>query len=391
MRKQGWVDRYRFLITPKPYSDELLSSWLTRTAFSHGYSLTPFVSRFLKYDGSSLTRTDIDFQDTHELFEKLAHKSRLTYAQIFQMSLQSEDGYLFESEHGLYPPKQIRKLIDKRTHYGLMFCPKCLAEDLIPYWRKHWRYYFYNACPKHKVFLADRCGVCSARIRFSKMTLSDAIVYCGKCGRDLRKTITQKVPKLYEDGLSAITYFEQGLKNGSFLVNNIPAHSLSVFHVHTILSYLLYRQKNLFLEGFSMLDPYRNLCQNEQNYHSKKATPIYKSFYLNAMVFYLMEDFSSRLKGFAEENHLTHRDFLHGFKKAPFWYKKAIDTYVPFQDTVGRQISESEVSGAINYLKSTGQTINQKNVSNIVGCHTTVHKEFVSIYKKLTFKVRPFT
>ena len=53
----------------------------------------------------------------------------MTKEDIFKMSLRSEEGYLFSCNNCLYPPLQIRKLTDKRTHNGLMYCPKCLAED----------------------------------------------------------------------------------------------------------------------------------------------------------------------------------------------------------------------------------------------------------------------
>lgn len=46
-------------------------------------------------------------------------------------------------------------------------------------------------------------------------------------------------------------------------------------------------------------------------------------------------------------------------------------------------ITESEVIGAIKYLKQKGVTVNQLNVANVVGCHFTVHKEFVKIYKRV--------
>lgn len=43
MRQRGWVEEYDFLVIPQPQQDELLSSWLTRTAFAHGYPLTTFM------------------------------------------------------------------------------------------------------------------------------------------------------------------------------------------------------------------------------------------------------------------------------------------------------------------------------------------------------------
>lgn len=385
MRQTGWVEEYDFLVIPQPQPDELLSSWLTRTAFAHGYPLTTFISMFLKHDGSALSRIDIDFKEDLTLFETLELKSKLSYKQISRMSLRSEEGYLFESDHGLYPPKQIRKLKDKRTHYGLMFCPKCLAEDAHPYYRKQWRYHFYNACTKHKVFLIDRCGSCQERVRITKMKkASDTIALCSKCGRDLRLTSTHSIPDSLTYGIEAIEWFEKGLDNGYFTIDNVQIRSLFIFQVHTIFSALLDKGEQLNLAAFPMIDPYITLCKKEELYHSKKATPIYKNFYLNAMVYYLLQNFPVHLKQFAADNNLTHRDFTHGFQNKPFWYQKVIDELVPMQNKVGREISKSEVIGAINYLKNRDEKVTQESVAGVIGCHFTIHKQFVRIYKLIS-------
>ena len=123
-------------------------------------SLNQFISLYIRHEGCAMSRTDIDFQYNPKLLNLIAKKSKIELKIIERLSLRSEEGYLFTCSDCLYPPSQIRKLIDKRTHFGLMYCPKCLKEDKHPYFRKEWRYLFYNACPKHKIYLQDRCGVC---------------------------------------------------------------------------------------------------------------------------------------------------------------------------------------------------------------------------------------
>jgi len=383
MRQRGWVEGYDFLIIPQPQPDELLSSWLTRTAFAHGYPLTTFISLFLKHDGSALSRIDIDFKDDPILFEVLAKKSRFPIDQLTHMSLRSEEGYLFESDHGFYPPKQIRILKDKRTHYGLMFCPRCLAEDIHPYYRKQWRFHFYNACAKHKVFLIDRCGICQERIRIPKMKISETIALCSKCGRDLRLTSTHSMSDSLAYGIKAIKWFEKGLINGYFTIDSMQIRSLFIFQVHTIFSALLDKGEQLQLAAFPMIDIYIALCKNGEDYHSTKATPIHKNFYLNAMVYYLLQNLPDHFKVFAADNNLTHRAFTHDFQNKPFWYQCIVDELVPMQNKVGREISESEVIGAIKYLKNIDEKVTQESVARVVGCHFTIHKQFVGIYKSI--------
>ena len=58
-----------------------------------------------------------------------------------------------------------------------------------------------------------------------------------------------------------------------------------------------------------------------------------------------------------------------------------IDKIVPIENKIGREISESEVIGAIKYLESIGERVNIINVAEIVGCHASIHKGFKVIYK----------
>ena len=62
-----------------------------------------------------------------------------------------------------------------------------------------------------------------------------------------------------------------------------------------------------------------------------------------------------------------------------------IGKIVPIENKIGREISESEVIGAIKYLESIGERVNVINVAEIVGCHSSIHKGFNRIYKQLNF------
>jgi hypothetical protein len=383
IRDKSWIKDYKFLATPLPQKDELLSSWLTRSAFAHGMTLNNFFSHFIRHDGTALTRTDMDFQLKPKLIENIAKSSNIAIETIQQMSLRSEEGYLYTSD-GLCPPKAIRKLIDKRTHFGLMYCPLCLAEDKHSYYRKQWRYLFYNACPKHGIYLKDRCGICFESIKLKNMHIKSQIVFCHNCGRDLRLTRPVKVQNKHQYGLEAIRWFDQGLKKGYFVINNYKVHSLFVFQAFTNLRYLINRQNHLILNDFLMFDDYKKLCKKLKHYSSKKCGPIYKDFFMTAIIYYLFQNYPHNLQNVALENNLTHRDFTHGFKNIPFWYKEMIDEVIPIQNKVGREISESEVVGAINYLKKLRKNVTQESVAEVVGCHSTVHKGFVKTYKKVT-------
>ncbi len=384
-RNRDWIQDYFFLFIPKPFEDELLSSWLSRMAIEHKRTLPLFFSLFIRHDGSSSTRTDIDFQYNEKLFNALSQKSKLSFNQIYKMSLRSEEGHLFTCNNCIYPPKQIRKLIDKRTHFGLMYCPKCLAEDKVPYFRKKWRYTFYNVCTKHNVFLTDRCWVCYEKISFSKIKHMKSLAICSKCENDLSDTFTIEISTNYKYGLKAVKWFTKGLKRGYFIINKKKVKSLFVFEAYTKLVYLLDRKEKLILNKFPLYEEYKNLCEKLKKYSSKKTSAIYKDFFLTAMVYYLFQNFPKNFKYFIKLNHLTHRDFVHGFDYS-FWYKNFIDELIPMKDKVGREISYSEILGAIRFLQLQGKIINQLNVAKVIDCHPTTHKGFNQGYKALLLK-----
>ena len=384
-RNNAWVQDYFFLIVPQPFEDELLSSWLTRVALEHKRQLSIFLTLFVKKEGSSISRTDIDFLYDEKLYEALVNKSNLTKEDIFKMSLRSEEGFLYICNNCLYPPNEIRRLVDKRNHYGLMYCPKCLAEDEIPYFRKKWRYQFYNVCTKHEIFLTDRCWICYERVNFSKIIHNKNLAICNKCGKDLSTTLFTKIQSSYDYGLKAVKWFEVGLDRGYFIINNQKVHSVFMFDSFKKFIYLLDKKESLILDDFHLINEYKNLCKKLENYNSKKMSMIYKDFFLTAMVYFLFQNYPKNLQKFAKENNITYRDFLHSLKDASFWYKNLIFNLIPMENKKGRKIVGSEVQGAMKYLENIGKRVNIINVAEIVGCHPSIHKGFNKIYKSLKF------
>lgn len=382
-RSKTLDNRHSFIVHLKPFLGELLSSWLTRTAFAHNMKASTFLNLYLMNKRNSLTRKDLDFYNDNNFFEVLYEKSKWDKNDIFSLSMRSEEGFLYNCNDCLVVPHQIRKPIYKRSNFGMMFCPKCLSEDKIPYWRRKWRYAYYTACPKHKIFLTDRCWSCNERIRIIKMGVAQGVVYCSKCAKDLRLETSAKVPSEYSFGLKAIEWFDEALARGYFEIGGKKVWSVLFFQMHNRLQYLLDKKEYLILEGFEMLDDYKELCKRLENYDSKKASPTYKAFFLNAMVYYLFQDFPNNFVRFAKENHWTYRSFLHGIQDVPFWYQRMLDEYVPKQNKVGREVTKEEVLGAIKYLQSQDKKVTQEEVARLVGCHFTIHKGFKKIYKSI--------
>lgn len=343
-----------------------------------------FLNLYIKNNRNNYVRKDLDFYSDEEFFRILESKSILSKERIMRMSLRSEEGYLFTNQ-GLYPPKQIRKLIDKRSHYGLMYCPRCLSEDKTPYWRKQWRYSFYTACPKHKIFLTDRCWHCYKSVKLLKMDVSDRVVYCSNCGSNLSLTKPRKIPLPYQLGLDSIEWFQNGLSEGSFEIGKKKVWAVMFFYIYNRLKMLVDRKKDLLLGDFVMIDDYKYLCKKFEIYHSSKMNAVERNYILSSMVYYLFKNYPINILNFIYDNHIVYREFTHVLKYIPFWYKNMLDILIPKENKIGRIISKSEVLGAIKYLKKQDITVNQLEVSKVIGCHSTIHKGFKKIYKNITF------
>lgn len=106
------------------------------------------------------------------------------------------------------------------------------------------------------------------------------------------------------------------------------------------------------------------------------------------MIYHLFQNFPFNFLDFIESNHLTYREFTHGLQYIPFWYEYMLHESVPKQNKIGRVIRESEVIGAIKYLKSQGRVVNQLNVAEVVGCHFTIHKGFKKVYKHICYSYK---
>ncbi|RLA83357.1 MAG: hypothetical protein DRG78_04660 [Epsilonproteobacteria bacterium] len=218
------------------------------------------------------------------------------------------------------------------------------------------------------------------------MTSLEEVVFCHNCGNDLRITRVKEVQEYYALGLEVIQWFESGLKNGYFLINKKKVNSVWVFQGMTRLYLKLDLGEDLVLNNFPMTEEYKIICRKLKRYSSKKSSLIYKSFFLNIMVYHLFQDYPNNLVSFAKDNKFTYRTFTHRFMGgSSFWYKNFISGAIPVQNKLGRKITECEVLGAIKYLESIGININQENVANMVGCHYSIHKGFMRIYKKLSF------
>lgn len=158
--------------------------------------------------GQDLWFRDIDRQVpdwfVHALFEHTGAGVR----QIKRASLLDYRGVLYRRyrwsghQYWLLPLSMVDT---SHHHHGMQFCPLCLAEDEVPYFRKRWRVAFYTMCTKHQCMVHDRCPSCGAPVAFHRREMGkigqvDAglITQCHACDFDLRESKVIE-PVIYDE------------------------------------------------------------------------------------------------------------------------------------------------------------------------------------------------
>jgi hypothetical protein len=169
-------------IHPKPLPDELFSCWLLRIA--RGYAMTIQQFCALIWPGQIIWSKDLDRTAPANVLHLLSVRTGTAYEAVvattlaqYEQSLIQSDGQVFDSLYFVRRQKDV-----------VRFCPRCLSEDTVPYFRRQWRLAFISVCPRHQCALADCCSECGAFCEPAKAPMNSAsLAACYKCGSDLRQ------------------------------------------------------------------------------------------------------------------------------------------------------------------------------------------------------------
>jgi DNA-directed RNA polymerase subunit RPC12/RpoP len=175
-----WAER------PIPEADELLSSWLTRTAIENLTNLSTLIFETVRKHPHNL---DLDLHWEEDFMELYEDKTGVSKKKLYKMSLLKESEFItnfFEKENAL---KNVKTLFfvswRDRALNGLKFCPACLKSDEIPYFRKDWRLTLVPICPIHDCLLENKCPQCNSPLAPYRLKWNSNMKTCFKCGADL--------------------------------------------------------------------------------------------------------------------------------------------------------------------------------------------------------------
>ena len=197
-----------FIIRPKPQEDELLSSWLVRVALAHNTLPVSFMNmHFPKYKNIIFSR-DLDIWAPDDLLEAIQEKSQYGVDEIKAMTLKSYSGILApkiepNGRNLFISPIKVRGR--RNQSYGQRYCPLCLQEDHILYFRKKWRLSFVTVCPKHNCYLLDRCSQCFAPISIYKFHKQRGYDVCYQCAFHLNEA---KIVMVSDNNMSSTQLYD---------------------------------------------------------------------------------------------------------------------------------------------------------------------------------------
>jgi len=170
----------RWPITVKPQPDELLSSWLHRLAYANGVPGRAFARVLGITPGMWSARLDLKL--SINLADQLQNCADITSEQLAAMTL--PEGI----PRQLFLP--VQNLHQRSGPTWLQFCPRCLATDALPYFRREWRLATRLTCERHCSRLRDRCPSCNQPVTAFDQRELRPHHYCARCGYDLRRAST---------------------------------------------------------------------------------------------------------------------------------------------------------------------------------------------------------
>lgn len=197
---QARVVKRPWAIQLPPFPDELLSSYLVRTAHAHGMHPMRFAS--LNFPGAQVWTRDIDLFAPVSLLEEIAWAASLSIDAVRSMTLAKVIlGDAGRQDRGSAPTAWITSVGmhgRSRTRYGLQFCPLCLQTDGV--FIRTWRLTFAFACPVHRIMLEDHCRACGSPVAPHRSRCSAAICHC--CGRPLEGSTGAENDSVIDGALS---------------------------------------------------------------------------------------------------------------------------------------------------------------------------------------------
>lgn len=366
--KNPAIKKSEFIIIPEIKDDELLTSWFVRTAYAHFTHPHTFINLHLNKSSQVLNCNSFDVCISDKEIKILEEKSRRKIS-LFETTLRSYSGYLQENiiNNGL------NKLLCSQR-----FCPVCLREDKIVYFRKKWKILFNTICEKHKCFLYELCPQCNSTIDISKMFQNKlSFKYCYKCGFDLSKARKLSINKHLINGYLTVRKLNSILKKGYICFDKDFIYSFYFFDSLLQLSKKILKHKKVLYLNKQYIYKYIKFRDYKSTKPILHQVSIKEQYALFSLSYYLFRKFPSNIKKYIKENNLSAWDITKDMDYISYWFENLINDIVPREPYPARFLTKEEIENGKKYLKRNGLILNKANLTRLFGCN------FFSSYNNL--------
>lgn len=274
---------------------------------------------------------DIDRQTPRWLMHRLSIGSGIPLADTYQTTLCSYRLRLYPRHHETGIQQWILPLeMWHRKHmgHGLQYCPACLAEDDIPYFRKRWRVALYTFCIRHNVMVHDRCPECGAGVAFHRIeqghygSADDSpLAVCHRCGFDLRQA-PLVAPVTYEDSsyqtmLGALSTID-GRADQRFDVGFFSV-------LHQLCKIILSEDKHTKLREYLISRVGAEDVPLEPGMNWVEERLLHERHHVIQLGMWLMADPAKRIVNAWREKVVRYNVLKRDFERMPHWYREVVE------------------------------------------------------------------
>lgn len=375
-------------VHPHRLDDELLSSWLLRTAHSNCLKVHSFVSETLGAGYQAVTR-DIDRLATDSTLEALSARTGSSVAELRKGLISDLAGSLVEQHT---PNGNCRWVLPlgiyhrTRRRFGLQFCAMCLATDTTPYFRRRWRLAFNTVCDKHGCLLHDRCPTCLAPVFPARTEVGrrrgytlEAHTICHQCGFDLKRSACLSPPGLDGKDIYLLRSLSTFYDLGWWFIGteNLPCSVSYYDGLRHLLQFLstaggITVLKKIWNTSSSLKEPPFSMTSAP---FEKKA--LRERHYLLASALWLLDEWPHRFTTICKESRLTASRILSG-NSLPYWLER------PVREQLAAGTSVSTIEEAQNvaaYLQRNNKRITSKAVDELLGKTDSKVSKFYSSFR----------
>jgi hypothetical protein len=321
-----WPIRY------KPLPDELLSCWLVRLAHGHGLKVQTFCNLIFG-NRYQVWNRDIDRLAPTWLVDELCRRTGTSPEMAWNTTLRTYEGLLyskFRMSGALHWILTLKMYHRKREGFGLQFCPTCLADDAIPYFRKSWRVAFNTVCTRHGTMLLDRCPTCDVaavphRLDMAKPDAMEIapLSYCHSCGFDLRNAPTLE-PISYDVQASALLIEAMRALDAEHRQDS--EWDLGRYAVmHQLCRLMTAPYKHVSLREFVLDQVGAQDIHLTEGHISFEMRSIEERHFLMQLTAWLLVDLERRLSAAWRSRAVRYNLLLKDFTEPPTWYERVVE------------------------------------------------------------------